>query len=62
MDIEKTATYRPNRLVAFSANKPHNAQAIARECDQLRSVIVFKSSIDVNSPFYQKYYQDLKGL
>ena len=61
-NIEMTATYQPNRLVAFSADKPHNAQAIARECDQLRSVVVFKSSINVNSEQYQKYYNQQKGI
>jgi len=46
-DEEKTrvdvlAEYRGNRLLVFDAWLPHCAQAVRRECYQLRAVVVFK--------------------
>ena len=41
----KLIPYVGNRLVAFSAELPHQAQIVSRECYELRSVVVFKTSI-----------------
>lgn len=37
--------YVGNRLIVFPAKNPHQAQAVCRECYELRSVVVFKTSI-----------------
>jgi hypothetical protein len=57
--IEHTSMYKPNRLMSFTASKPHVATGVARECDQLRTVVVFKSKLDVNSYLYRDYYDKL---
>ena len=36
--------YVGNRLIVFPAKNPHQAQAVCRECYELRSVVVFKTS------------------
>jgi len=40
--VDRYIEYIPNRLVAFSAHKWHQADAVNRECYDLRSIIVFK--------------------
>ena len=41
--IENVAEYKGNRLVVFDAWRWHSAQAVRRECYELRAVIVFKT-------------------
>jgi len=58
-DVIHYNAYIPNRLVIFDANIPHRAMPITRECYKLRSVVVFKCVIDVNSEQYaRKFYLD----
>ena len=38
------AGYRGNRIMNFEANSPHQAQPVSRECYQLRTCIVFKTT------------------
>ena len=37
--------YVGNRLVMFPASEKHQAQTVSRECHELRSVVVFKTSV-----------------
>ena len=37
--------YVGNRLVMFPASDPHQAMPVSRDCYELRSVIVFKTSV-----------------
>ena len=58
-DVIHYNAYVPNRLVIFDAKIPHRAMPLARECHKLRSVVVFKCIIDVNSEQYvRKFYLD----
>jgi hypothetical protein len=41
--IENVAEYKGNRLIVFDAWRWHSAQAVRRECYELRAVIVFKT-------------------
>ena len=41
--IENVAEYKGNRLVVFDAWRWHSAQAVRRECYELRAIIVFKT-------------------
>lgn len=36
--------YKGNRLIKFPANLPHQAQPVSRECYQLRTCVVFKTT------------------
>ena len=55
-DCIKYASYKHNRMVIFDAQIPHRAMPITRDCYELRSVLVFKTSIDVNDPTYAEWY------
>lgn len=58
-DVVHYNAYVPNRLIVFPAKEFHRAMPVARECYKLRSVVVFKCVIDVNSASYaRKYYLD----
>ena len=58
-DVIHYNAYVPNRLVIFNANIRHRAMPVTRECYKLRSVIVFKCIIDINSEQYaRKFYLD----
>ena len=37
-----------NKLIVFNADLPHQAQAISRECYELRTCVVFKCNIEVD--------------
>ena len=37
-------SYKGNRLIKFPANLPHQAQPVSRECYQLRTCVVFKTT------------------
>jgi hypothetical protein len=50
------SSYKQNRLVIFDAKIPHRAMPVTRDCYALRSVIVFKTSMDVNDPTYMDWY------
>ena len=41
--IDNVAEYKGNRLVVFDAWRWHSAQAVRRECYELRAIIVFKT-------------------
>lgn len=47
-----------NRLVLFDAKIPHRAMPVTRDCNELRCVIVFKTSVDVNDMSYLKWYNE----
>ena len=38
------AGYKGNRIINFEANAMHQAQPVSRECYQLRTCIVFKTT------------------
>ena len=42
-EIEKYVNYIGNRLFVFSANAPHQAMTVSRQCYELRTCIVFKT-------------------
>ena len=42
-EIEKYINYIGNRLFVFSANLPHQAMTVSRQCYELRTCIVFKT-------------------
>ena len=44
-NITHHINYKGNRLIRFSANLPHQAQPVSRECYQLRSCVVFKTKV-----------------
>ena len=50
------SSYKQNRLVIFDAEIPHRAMPITRDCYALRTVIVFKTSMNVNDPTYMDWY------
>ena len=43
LNHENVAEYKGNRLVVFDAWRWHSAQAVRRECYELRAIIVFKT-------------------
>jgi SM-20-related protein len=45
-----------NRLILFDAKIPHRAMPMTRDCYKLRSVVVFKTSMDVNDSSYFDWY------
>ena len=45
-DIQRHIPYVGNRLLTFRADLPHQAMPVARECYELRSVIVFKCHVN----------------
>ena len=53
--VDRYIEYIPNRLVAFSAHKWHQADAVNRECYDLRSIIVFKCLSEI-SHFHKMCY------
>lgn len=55
-DVIQYAGYKFNRMVIFSAKIPHRAMPITRDCYRLRTSIVFKTSMDVNSKSYLDWY------
>ena len=47
---DKFAEYKGNRLIMFPAQTPHQAQAVSRQCYELRTCVVFKTyRSDANS-------------
>jgi SM-20-related protein len=44
-NITDHVNYRGNRLIQFSAQLPHQAQPVSRECYQLRTCVVFKTTL-----------------
>ena len=50
------ASNKFNRLVLFDAEIPHRAMPVTRDCHELRCVMVFKTSMDVNDPSYFEWY------
>jgi len=42
---ETLVPYAGNRLVVFTANLPHKAMPVSRECYQLRTCVVFKCNV-----------------
>ena len=45
---ETLVPYAGNRLVVFTANLPHMAMPVSRECYQLRTCVVFKCNVMEN--------------
>ena len=45
LQIDKHVNYKGNRLVVFDAYLPHQAQPVSRECYELRTAVVFKTSV-----------------
>ena len=43
-NITHHINYKGNRLIMFPANLPHQAQPVSRECYQLRTCVVFKTT------------------
>ena len=43
-NITHHINYKGNRLIKFPANLPHQAQPVSRECYQLRTCVVFKTT------------------
>ena len=49
-EIEKYVNYIGNRLFVFSAQSPHQAMTVSRQCYELRTCVVFKTyRSDANS-------------
>ena len=43
--LDKSVTYKGNRLIIFDAYLPHQALPVSRECYQLRTCVVFKCNV-----------------
>lgn len=50
------ASYKENRLVIFDAKIPHRAMPVTRDCYELRSIVVYKTSMNTNDPSYMDWY------
>ena len=37
--------YKGNRMIMFTASNPHQAQAVSRQCYELRTCVVFKTNL-----------------
>lgn len=59
-DIIKYASYKFNRMILFKADIPHKAMPVSRECYELRTSVVFKTSMDINDPSYFEWYNNRK--
>jgi SM-20-related protein len=59
-DIIKYASYKYNRIVLFKADIPHKAMPVSRECYELRTSVVFKTSMDTNHSSYVTWYNNRK--
>lgn len=57
-DCIKYASYKFNRMIIFDAKIPHRAMPIARQAYDLRTSIVFKTSMDVSHPTYVDWYNN----
>jgi hypothetical protein len=43
--IDKSVSYKGNRLIIFDAYLPHQALPVSRECYELRTCVVFKCNV-----------------
>ena len=57
-DCIKYCSYKFNRLFAFPAGTRHKAMPVTKECNELRTVIVFKTIVDINHETYSKAYYE----
>jgi len=55
--IAHTSQYIGNSLIIFDAWRWHNAQAVRRECYELRPIIVFKSEISGHNADRLEFYK-----
>ena len=55
-NLPEFADYKGNRLIVFPAENRHQAQAVSRECYQLRPVIVFKTFLVGNERSEKEKY------
>ena len=54
IEIGRHVNYKGNRLIAFDAFLPHQAQPVSRECYELRTCVVFKCISRERLDFYKK--------
>ena len=54
IEIDRHVNYKGNRLIAFNAQLPHQAQPVSRECYELRTCVVFKCISRERLDFYKK--------
>ena len=57
-DCIKYCSYKFNRLFAFPARIRHKAMPVTKECKDIRTVIVFKTIVDINHETYSKAYYE----
>lgn len=57
-DCIKYCSYKFNRLFAFPAGTRHKPMPVTKECNKLRTVIVFKTIVDINHETYVKAYYE----
>lgn len=60
-DIIEYASYKYNRMILFKANIPHKAMPVSRECYELRTSVVFKTSMDINHHSYVEWHKNRKN-
>ena len=56
--IDKSVTYKGNRLIVFDAYLPHQALPVSRECYELRTCVVFKCNISGGSRERLDFYKE----
>lgn len=57
-DCIKYCSYKFNRLFAFPAAINHKPMPVTKECKDIRTVIVFKTIVDINHETYSKAYYE----
>ena len=56
--IDKSVTYKGNRLIVFDAYLPHQALPVSRECYELRTCVVFKCNVSGGSRERLDFYKE----
>jgi hypothetical protein len=56
--LDKSVTYKGNRLIIFDAYLPHQALPVSRECYQLRTCVVFKCNVSGGNRDRLDFYKD----
>jgi len=56
--VDKAVSYKGNRLIIFDASLPHQAQAVTKNCYDLRSCVVFKCNIAGGNHERLDFYKD----
>ena len=56
---DELVPYVGNRLIVFDAKTPHQAMPVSRQCYELRSVIVFKCYVQLDTSKLPKYEKQI---